>query len=95
MRKYRNPIPRAVKGCAKKTELLKQGAIGRILALILAAKEPHSIDIQTTSPTGTDHEVCLDWNTNESKDAMERQESENCILLPDLPAGGPEDVMEH
>lgn len=88
MRDHRNSIPKAGKSCTKKRELLKQRAVGRILALIVAAKEPHSINIQTTNPRATDHEVAWIGMPNGNKGAKERQGSRNHITLPDSPVGG-------
>lgn len=64
LRDHRNRIPTAVKGCAKKNELLKQGAMGRTLALIVASRETHFINIQTTNPIVTDQKGCLAWEAN-------------------------------
>lgn len=57
---HRNSTCRVIKGCARTGELLKGGGMGRILALILAAREPSSMCIPMSSPTASDHEGCLD-----------------------------------
>lgn len=57
----------AVKGVAKKNELLEQGAMRRILALIVAARETRFINIQTMNLILTDHKGCLACEANGNK----------------------------
>lgn len=75
MRDHRNATPWTVTGCARKRESLKQGAVGRILALTVAVREPRSVYLPPQTPKPQiRREPCLDLDAKENKGAKERNE---------------------
>lgn len=70
LRDHRNATPWTVTGCARKRESLKQGAVGRILALTVAVREPRSVYLPPQTPKPQiGREPCLDLDAKENKGA--------------------------